>query len=130
GGKGDVTKTHVAWKEKRSLPEVPSPLYYQGRLYLVKNGGILSSIRAKTGKLVYRKRLGATGLYHSSPVGGDGKVYIASIEGKVVVLKAGDQFKVLARNDLGEEITATPALVDGKIYLRTEGHLYAFGLGK
>jgi outer membrane protein assembly factor BamB len=130
GGKGDVTKTHVAWKEKRSLPEVPSPLCYQGRLYLVKHGGIVTCLRAKTGKLVYRKRLGSSGLYYSSPVAGDGKVYLSSVEGKVIVLKAGDEFKVLARSDFGEPITATPALVDGKIYLRTQRHLYAFGDGK
>ncbi|HJT76675.1 MAG TPA: PQQ-binding-like beta-propeller repeat protein [Gemmataceae bacterium] len=117
----------VAWREKRSLPEVSSPLVYRGRLYLVKHGGILSCLDARTGKRVYRERLGADGLYFASPVAGDGKIYAAGDGGVVTVFAAGDKLEVLARNDLGEAIKATPALVDGKIYLRTEGHLYAFG---
>ena len=69
----------------------------------------------------------STGYYYSSPVAADDKVYIASAEGVVVVLDAGEELKVLARNQLDSPILATPALVDGKIYVRTEGHLYAFG---
>jgi outer membrane protein assembly factor BamB len=126
GGQGDVAKTHVAWKEKRALPEVPSPLCYRGHLYLVKNGGIVSCFDAKTGKLAYRKRLGGPGMYYSSPVAGDGKVYVASDEGVVTVIEAGENGRLLAKNDLGEPIRATPAIVDGKLYVRTEGHLYAF----
>jgi outer membrane protein assembly factor BamB len=126
GGHGDVTRSHVAWKEKKSLPEISSPLCYRGRLYLVKHGGIVSCLEAKTGKLLYRERLGPTGLYYASPVAGDGKVYFASTRGVVVVVEAGDRFKVLARNDVGEPVQATPALVDGTIYLRAGRHLYAF----
>jgi outer membrane protein assembly factor BamB len=125
-GRGDVTRSHVAWKEKNALPEVSSPLCYRGRLYLVKHGGIVTCLQARTGKLLYRERLGATGLYYASPVAGDSKVYFASSRGVVVVLQAGDTFKVLARNDLEEPVYATPALVDGTIYLRAGQHLYAF----
>ena len=82
---------------------------------------------ANTGALVYSGRLGALGYYYSSPVAADNKVYIASADGVVVVLDAGEELKILARNKLDGEILATPALVDGKIYLRTESHLYAFG---
>ena len=127
GGKGDVTKTHVAWQTTKGVPEVPSPLYYQQRVYLVKNGGIVYCREAKTGNLVYRGRLGASGGYYSSPVAGDGKLYIASDHGVVVVLKASDRLEVLARNDFGEPIMATPAIVDRKLYVRTEHHLYAIG---
>jgi outer membrane protein assembly factor BamB len=127
GGKGDITRTHVAWKEKKSLPEVPSPLAYRGHLYVVKTGGIVSCLEAKTGKLLYRERLGEGGSYYASPVAGDGKVYFASESGVVTVLKDGDKFEVLARNDLGEGVLATPALADGKVYVRTDRHLYAFG---
>ena len=127
GGIGDVTASHVLWREKRALPEVPSPLHYQGRIYLVRDGGIASCLEATTGRLLYRGRLGAEGPYFASPVVGDGKIFAASRNGVVVVLAAGDDLKVLARNDLGELIAATPALVDGKIYVRTEKHLYAFG---
>jgi outer membrane protein assembly factor BamB len=126
GGKGDVTGSHVAWREKNSLPEIASPLCYRGRLYLVKHNGVVTCLDARTGKLIYRERLGAGGLYFASPVAGDGKVYFASARGVVVVLAAGDRFRVLARNDLGEPIGATPALVDGTLYLRAGGHLYAF----
>jgi outer membrane protein assembly factor BamB len=129
GGTGDVTKTHLAWKYRRSLPDIASPVAYGGRLYLVKNDGIVTCLQPAADKprVVYRERLGAVGLYYASPVAGDGKVYAASGRGVVVVFTAGDKFQVLARNDLREPILATPALVDGKIYVRTEKHLYAFG---
>jgi outer membrane protein assembly factor BamB len=127
GGSGDVTQTHVVWSERKGVPGVPSPLYYQGRLYTIQNGGIIFCRAAKTGELVYSGRLGELGYYYSSPVAADNKVYIASAEGVVVVLDAGEELKVLARNKLDGAIMATPAVVDGKIYVRTETHLYAFG---
>jgi outer membrane protein assembly factor BamB len=126
GGKGNVTYTHVAWRDRNSLPEVASPLVYRGRLYLIKDGGILSCLEAKKGKLLFRKRLGSVALYHASPVAADGKVYVASARGVVLVLRAADKLEVLARNDLKEAIRATPAAVGGVLYVRTEGHLYAF----
>jgi outer membrane protein assembly factor BamB len=120
-------KPTVVWRDKKALPEVSSPLHYRGRLYLVKHLGIVSCLEAKTGKLLYRKRLGATGLYYASPVAGDGKVYFASTRGVVVVLDGSDATgKVLARNDLGESLAATPAPVDGVLYVRTDKHLFAF----
>jgi len=126
GAKGDAGKTHVLWQEKKGIPEVPSPLYYRQRLYLVRDGGVVSCLETKSGKLLYRERLDSAGAYFSSPVAGDGKVYAASVRGVVTVLAAGDVFRVLARNDLQDAIVATPALFDGKIYLRTKKHLYAF----
>jgi len=117
----------IAWTHERGVPEVPSPLYYERRVYLVKNGGLVTCLDSKTGKLLYRERLGAGGPYYASPVAGDGKIYAASRRGVVTVFKAGDAFEVLSRNDLGERIWATPALVDGKVYVRTGKHLYAFG---
>ena len=109
------------------MPGVPSPLYYKGRLYTFLNGGIVYCRVAKTGALLYSGRLGAMGYYYASPVAADHKVFIASEEGVVVVLDAGDQLNVLARNKLDGAILATPAIVEGKIYVRTESHLYAFG---
>ncbi len=128
GGEGDVTDTHVAWQARKGIPEVPSPLYYNHRIYTIKNGGIVFCRNAKTGKEIYKGRVGATGGYYSSPIAGDGKVYTASDRGVVTVLKAGDRLEVLARNDLDEPIMATPAIADGKLYVRTQRHLYAFGL--
>src|SRR5262245_45568317 len=127
GGKSEVNQTHVAWTQTKGVPGVPSPLYYNGRLYTVQNGGIIFSRVAKTGELVYSGRTGAMGYYYSSPVAADNKIYLASEEGVVVVLDGGEEMKVLARNTLDGQILATPAIVDGKIYVRTENHLYAFG---
>jgi outer membrane protein assembly factor BamB len=119
-------KPTIVWKEVNALPEVASPLCYRGRLYLAKHGGIFTCLEAKTGKLLYRKRLGPSGLYFASPVAGDGKIYLPTPRGVVLVLDPADTFKVLARNDLEEPIAATPAIVDGVIYVRTEKHLFAF----
>ena len=127
GGKSEVNQTHVAWTQTKGVPGVPSPLYYNGRLYTVQNGGIVFSRAAKTGELVYSGRTGAMGYYYSSPVAADNKIYLASEEGVVVVLDGGEELKVLARNKLDGQILATPAIVDGKIYVRTEDRLYAFG---
>ena len=118
----------VVWKHTYGVPECPSPLYYQGRVYMVKNGGIVSCLEAKTGKLNFQMKLGAGGPYYSSPVVGDGKIYVASTRGIVTVFEVGDSLNVLAHNDIKERIMATPAIVDGKIYVRTEKNLYAFGL--
>ena len=127
GGKGEANQTHIAWSETKGVPGVPSPLYYEGRLYTFLNGGIVFSRVAKTGALLYSGRLGAMGYYYASPVAADHQIFIASQEGVVVVLDAGDQLNVLARNKLDGAILATPAIVDGKLYVRTESHLYAFG---
>jgi outer membrane protein assembly factor BamB len=129
GGRGDISQTHVVWKATRGLPYVASPLFYDGRIYLFKNGGMISSFEAKTGKPVYtQERLGAAGNYYSSPVAADGRIYIASLQGKLTVVKAGgDKPEILHQTEFGERIFATPALVGDKLYLRTQSTLYAFG---
>ncbi|HYI97005.1 MAG TPA: PQQ-binding-like beta-propeller repeat protein [Bryobacteraceae bacterium] len=118
------------WRyEKNFTSVIPSTLAYQDILYIVRNGGIMTTHDAGTGKVTKSARIaGALGGYSSSPVAADGKVWLSSEEGKVVVLRAGSNWEVLAVNDLGEEIYATPALSDGVIYLRTEEALYAFAL--
>jgi outer membrane protein assembly factor BamB len=129
GGRGDISQTHVAWKATRGLPYIPSPVYYAGRVYLVKNGGMLTSLDAKTGEPYYlQERLGSEGYYYSSPVAADGRIYIASQAGKVTVVKAGgDKPQILHQADFGEQIYASPALAGDKLYLRTRSQLYAFG---
>jgi outer membrane protein assembly factor BamB len=129
GGRGNISQTHVAWKATRGLPYISSPLYYDGRVYLFKNGGMMSSFDAKTGQPYYlQERLGAEGYYYSSPVAADGRIYIASQAGKVTVVKAGgDKPEILHQADFGEHIYASPALVGDKLYLRTRSQLYAFG---
>ena len=127
GIRGELNRDKIVWSEKRGVPGVPSPLYYNGYLYTFKNGGIVFCRTAKTGELVYRGRIGALGYYYSSPVAADNKIYIASAEGVVVVLDAGKQLKILSTNNLDSAILATPAIVDGNLYVRTEDYLYAFG---
>jgi outer membrane protein assembly factor BamB len=126
-GKGDVSQSNVVWSERRGVPGVPSPLYYKGHLYTVQNGGIVFCRVAKTGSLVYSGRVGALGYYYSSPVAADNRIYVASAEGVVSVLEAGETLKILATNKLDSGIFATPALAGSNIYVRTETHLYAFG---
>jgi outer membrane protein assembly factor BamB len=127
GGQGDITDSHVAWSFERGLPYCPSPLYYDGRLYLVKNGGLASAFDARSGQVLFQEeRIEALGDYYASPIAAGGKVLMISQPGTAVVLRAGDQLEVLARNQLGETVMATPAVIGDTLYLRTEGHLYAF----
>jgi outer membrane protein assembly factor BamB len=129
GGHGDISQSHVAWKFTKGLPYVSSPIYYDGRIYYVKNGGMLTSVDAKTGIAYYtQERLDAPGDYYSSPVAGGGQIYVASLDGKLTVIKAGgDKPEILHQSDFGERILASPALVGDKLYLRTQTTLYAFG---
>jgi outer membrane protein assembly factor BamB len=94
---------------------------------MVKNGGIVSSLDAKTGKPIKQERVPGGGDYYSSPVAGDGKVYLVSQAGELSVISAEPEWKVLATAEFGEEVMTTPAILDGRIYLRTKGHLYCFG---
>ena len=129
GGRGDITQTHVAWEFTRGLPYVASPLFYEGRVYTIKEGGMLSSLDAKTGKPYYlQERLEAIGNYYASPVAADGRIYLASLAGKVTVVKAGgDKPEILHQADFGDRILATPALAGDAMYLRTQKRLYALG---
>ena len=125
-------RTRELWRyEKSFVAVVPSPLYYRGVLYLVKNGGLLTSFDADTGKVAKAGRLtGALGPYSASPVAAEKKVFLASEEGKVTVLKADREWEIIAINDLGEGCYATPALAGGHIYLRTNEALYRFGTAR
>ena len=116
------------WRyEKSFIGVVPSPLYYQGVLYVLKNGGLFTSFDPKTGGVAKAGRVeGALGSYSASPVAAEGRIYVASEEGKVTVLKAGAQWETIRTNDLEEGCYATPALAGGSIYLRTSEALYRF----
>lgn len=129
GGAGDVTANNIAWKQTRGLPYVPSPLYYDGNVYIVKDGGMVSCFNAKTGDARYaEERLEAQGSYYASPVAADGRVFFTSLNGRVSVLKAGTpKPEIVHQADFKERISATMALVETNIYLRTQTKLYAFG---
>ena len=128
GGAGDVTASHVVWKKSRGLPYVPSPLHYEGRIYTIKSGGMASCFDAATGEEQWlEQRVGIFGDFYASPVAAAGRIYLTAQNGTVAVLAAADTFRVLATNPLGEPTFATPALADGRLYIRTAGHLYCFG---
>jgi outer membrane protein assembly factor BamB len=128
GGRGDVTATHLLWRFEKSLPDVPTPLIYKDVVFLVRSGGIATTLDARTGKMLKQARLrGALEDYYSSPISVDGKVYIASEHGKVVVLRASGDWEILAINDFDSDIYATPAVSGGQIYIRTQSAIYAIG---
>ena len=126
GGRGDVTQTHVTWDLNRGIPEIPSPICYQDRLYMVRAGGVLSCINAETGDMIYRERLGASGPYNASPVIANGHLYFFSGKGIVTVVKCGDRFNLTHQADLGAAISATPAMDRDSLYVRTDEALMAF----
>lgn len=127
GLSGRIDPAAALWRFKKNLPFVPTPLVYQDQVYIVKTGGIITAIDPVTGLASKEGRSKeAPGEYNASPVAADGKVFVASVNGKVTVLKAGKEWEVLGVNDLGDEIHATPALAGGRIYVRTRGTLYCF----
>jgi outer membrane protein assembly factor BamB len=127
GGRGDITESHALWKQSKSLPNVPSPLFYQGVLYALKEGGIFTSYNPTTGEVLKQARLaGALGEYFASPVASGGHIYTVSEPGVVAVLRAGAQWELVRVNDLGDGCKATPAMADGRIYIRTYSTLYCF----
>ena len=131
GGSGDVTKTHLLWSIDPKTPSnISSPLFYNGRLYLVKSGGMSSCYDARDGKMLWdRSRLGNFGDYFASAVAADGKVYVAGKNGFIVVLEDGPELKVLGKNDIGEEIIATPSIAEGRLFVRTRENLFCISKG-
>ncbi|TDJ78969.1 MAG: hypothetical protein E2O39_00980 [Planctomycetota bacterium] len=128
GGKGDVTGSHVTWSRRRGLPYVASPLLHEGRIWLLKSGGFVTCLDPKTGEAHFdRERLDDRGEYYATAVGVPGHVIVASGDGTIYVLKSADAFELVTTVELGERIQATPAVVDGKVYVRTRTSLLAFG---
>jgi outer membrane protein assembly factor BamB len=126
GGEGDVTDTHVSWNLRRGIPEIPSPVFHENRLYIVRDGGIVSSVNAKTGAVVYRERTGARGQYTASPVIAGGHLFLTSARGVITVATTGDAFTIVHQEDFGVPMFATPALDEDSLYVRTEESVMAF----
>lgn len=127
GGKGDMTKGAVEWLYYKSLPNVPSPLLYDGVIYLTKDGGVMTALSAKDGSVLKQGRLReAMGRYFASPIVADGKVIAADETGQVSVIQPGTEWSVIRTNAMGEAVLATPAVMDGRLFVRTEKALYCF----
>jgi outer membrane protein assembly factor BamB len=126
--RGQLAPAAIRWRLQKNIPYIPTPLLYQNVYYMVKTGGIITTLDPLTGKILKVGRSsGALGEYYASPVAADGKVFLASTEGKITVLKAGAEWEVLAVNEMDDEISATPALSGGRVYVRTRGAVYCFG---
>ncbi|GIW91798.1 MAG: serine/threonine protein kinase [Pirellulaceae bacterium] len=124
-GRGDVTDTHIVWRQRRGAPNTPSLLLVDHYLYMVSDRGIASCLESTTGHIVWQQRL--NGNFSASPLYGDGKIYLQSEEGVGYVLQPGPEFRLLARNDLGERTLASYAVYGRRLLIRTAGHLYCIG---
>jgi outer membrane protein assembly factor BamB len=132
-GTGDVTTTHMLWRNTRGLPYVPSAIVYRGQYVMVKDGGIATACDATTGEELYQKRLAAGGNYYSSPVAANENIYFTWLnDGTVTVLEGETPApEVAARNPpLGERVRTTPAIAEDVLYSRTAKPLYTFAEGE
>jgi outer membrane protein assembly factor BamB len=134
GGGGDIAPPEgqgagpfVAWSTPTGGPYLPTPIVVGEELYVVQNNGVLAVYAAKTGERRYQERIGKGGSFTASPVAAGGRVYFATEDGEVHVVKAGPTYELLATNPIGEAILATPAIVDGVLYVRGQKHLFAIG---
>jgi outer membrane protein assembly factor BamB len=118
----------VAWRNENGSPYTPTPVIYDGLLYVVRDNGVLSTYDVKTGQRTYEQRI-ATGAggFSASPVAADGKVYFTSEDGDIFVVRAGKTFELLGRNAMGEMCMATPAISGDLLLVRTRSTLYAIG---
>ena len=129
-GTGDLTSSNVVWRVQKAYPSIPSPLIYRGVMYLIKEGGIVSTLDPASGQVLKQGRTpNALEEYYASPVAADGKIFLVSASGKVTVLKASAQWEIMATNDLSEEVWATPAIAGSSLYIRTRNALYSFSAG-
>ncbi len=131
GGEGDVTDTHLVWSSPRGSPFVPSPMLYGDQLYIINDmNSIVTSFDARSGETLFQGRLGVAQRegFSASPIAVDEKVFFTNDNGQTFVLRAGPEFELLHVNEMGERVLASPALVDGRWYMRTESSLVAVGL--
>jgi len=125
GGRGDITSTHTLWSVPTGAPYVSSLLFYDGVIYMANDVGVLTAVDAANGNRLWQERV--DGVFSASPVAGGGHVYFVSENGDTVVLKAGRAPQVAGRNAIGERVIASPAISNGQIFIRTDGHLFAIG---
>lgn len=126
--KGETSSDAIAWSRVRRGPYMPTPVIYDGRLYVLGNRGNLDCYDLDSGEEIYRQQIKhGGGGFSGSPVAADGKLYLSGEDGDIYVVRAGDEFELLATNPMGELLMASPALSDGMLYVRAEKHLFAIG---
>ena len=121
-GTGDVTETHIVWKVRKGAPEIPSPLIIDDMIFMVNEGGIAICVEAENGNLVWRNRIG--GKYWASPLYAGGNIYFFSTDGRVSIISADREFKLLAQNEFSDGFIASGAVAGNTLILRSETHLY------
>jgi outer membrane protein assembly factor BamB len=121
-GKGDVTNTHVKWMYEDEVPQIPTPVIVDGRMYMVHDRGMVSCLDAMTGQVIWKEKL--AGNFNSSPVYAGGNIYFFNVKGECTIIKPGDSFQKVAENSIGETVKTVPAFVRDKMVLRTEKNLY------
>ena len=126
GGNGDITSSKLVWELRRGIPEIPSPVYHKNRIYMVRDGGLLTCVDATDGKVIYRERMDAPGQYAASPIIADNHLYCISQQGVVSVIQLGDTLEIKAQSKLPEKCNATPAISNNTIYIRTQNTIRAF----
>jgi outer membrane protein assembly factor BamB len=125
GGKGDVTKTHIAWETTKGVPTRPSFVYVKPYLFSITDGGVAMCLKAETGEMVWQERVG--GNHSASPIFADGKIYFLSEEGESAIIEAQPEFKVVARNSIGERCQASCAVSQKQLFIRSDKNLYCIG---
>jgi len=122
---GETSSQYVVWRQSTAAPYIPSPIAYRDYVFVLLDQGFLSCYDAKTGKEIYsKKRIDVGANFSASPVAMDGKLFLMSEDGDVYVVSAGPEYELLAKNSMGEAIMASPAISDGKMFVRTLKHLY------
>jgi outer membrane protein assembly factor BamB len=135
GGQGDITpadnadsSAHVAWRKTGRGSYMPTPLIYKDVVYVLGNAGLLDAYDLRTGREIYRQRLEHRGSgFSASPVAADTRIYLSSEDGDMFVVQTGAEFKLLAKNPMGEPLMATPAIAGSTMYVRGERQLFAVG---
>ena len=126
--KGTASSESIVWSMTGRGSYMPTPIAYQGSLYVLANNGLFDAYNLKTGKEVYRQRLPLVGSgFSASPVAADGKIYLSNEDGEILVIGAGEKFNHIATNSMGELLMATPALSEGVMYVRSASSLFAVG---
>lgn len=123
---GELPDSNVLWRVTKNIPEVPTPIFYNNRVFMIKDGGILTCTNPETGEVIYTERIGNSGPYIASPIAANGFLYFFGYNGKTKIVKAGDIFEVAGEHDFDDKIIATPAIVGNTIYIRTGEGLWAY----